>query len=388
MLANWELAAQSYIRKEPVMGHRTRFVGLDVHAKFISVAVAEHDGEDRFVGSIPNRLSAITKMIKRLGDKRDLRVCYEAGPCGYVLYWQLTRMGVACEVVAPTLVPMKAGDRVKTDRRDSLKLARSYRSGDLTSVWVPDAEHEALRDIVRAREAAKKDQRAARHRLQKFLLRHDQRYSGGERAWGVHYRRWLQGLKFEHQTLEAVFLDYLSEVDRQAERVTRLDAAIEDAVERAPEHLRSVICGLQAMRGVAKITAVGVAAEVGSFLRFEHPRQLMGYSGAVPSERSSGGDQRRGAITKTGNAHVRRLITEAAWAYRHRPKLYPKLRKRQEGLDQRVKDIAWKAQQRLNQRYRHLIGRGKKQQKAVMAVARELLAFMWEIAVHMEREAA
>jgi transposase len=363
-------------------------VGLDVHANTISVAVAERNGEVRFVGTIPNKVSAIGRLIKKLGDKKDLRVCYEAGPCGYVLYWQLTKMGVACEVVAPTLVPVKAGDRVKTDRRDSLKLARSHRSGDLTPVWVPDTEHEALRDIVRAREAAKKDQRAARHRLQKFMLRHNQRPPAGARAWGVPYMRWLRGVAFEHQTLEVTFLDYLSEVERQTERIVRLEAALDEAVQRAPEHLRAVIAGLQAMRGVAKKTAIGVAVEVGQFSRFNHPCQLMGYSGAVPSEYSTGGDHRRGAITKTGNAYVRRLITEAAWAYRHRPSMYASLRKRQEGLDQRTKDVAWKAQQRLHQRYRHLISRGKKQQKAVVAVARELLAFMWEIAVPLEHEAA
>lgn len=370
------------------MSKGTRFVGLDVHANSISVAVAERNGEVRFVGKIPNKINSIRKMIKKLGPKKDLRVCYEAGRCGYVLYWQLTEMGVACEVIAPTLVPVKAGDRVKTDRRDSLKLARSYRSGDLTPVWVPNAEHEALRDIVRAREAAKKDQRTARHRLQKFLLRHGRRAPEGVKNWGTTYGAWIQKQKFDHVALEATFLDYRSEVEHQTERITRLETAIDEAVQGAPEHLRAVIAGLQAMRGVAKTTAIGVVAELGKFSRFEHPSQLMGYSGAVPSEDSSGDDPRRGAITKTGNAHLRRLITEAGWSYRHRPGVYGALRKRQEGLDPKVKDIAWKAQQRLCGRYRHLIGRGKKSQKAVTAVARELLAFMWEIAVYLERPAA
>ncbi|MHC4607083.1 MAG: IS110 family RNA-guided transposase [Planctomycetota bacterium] len=369
------------------MSKRTLFVGLDVHAESISVAVAESKGEARFVGKIPNRIDSIRKLMKKLGLKEELRVCYEAGPCGYVLYWQLTQMGIACEVIAPTLVPVKSGDRVKTDRRDSLKLARNYRSGDLTAVWVPDPAHEALRDLVRAREAAKKDQRKARHRLQKLLLRHDRRPQERMRAWGTKYGAWMRKQKFDYMALQATFQDYHSEVEHTGQRIERLERAIDEAVEQAPSSLREVIAALQALRGVSKTTAIGVVVEVGKFARFDHPRQLMGYSGAVPSESSSGKDPKRGGITKTGNTHVRRLLIEAAWSYRHGPSLYPALKKRQEGLCQQVKDVAWRAQHRLCTRYRRLLGRGKPSQKVVTAVARELLGFMWEIAVHIERQA-
>ena len=369
------------------MRKSNRFVGLDVHANSISAAVAEANGEMRFVGKIPNRIDSIRKLMKKLGQKKDLRVCYEAGPCGYVLYWQLTKMGILCEVIAPTLVPVKSGDRVKTDKRDALKLARNYRSGDLTAVWVPDQEHEALRDLVRAREAAKKDQRKARHRVQKFLLRHDRRPQERMGAWGSRHWGWLRKQKFDHLALQVTFDDYRNEVDHAGERIKRLEQAIDEAVELAPAALREVIAALQALRGVAKVTAIGVVSEIGKFSRFDHPRKLMGYSGAVPSEYSSGEGTKRGGITKTGNSHVRRLMVEAAWSYRHGPTLYPALKKRQEGLSQEITSISWRAQQRLCKRYRQLVGRGKPVQKVIVAVARELLGFIWEIAVHVEKQA-
>jgi transposase len=362
-------------------------VGLDVHAKSISVAVADGDGTERFVGKIPNKIESIRKMVKKLGEKESLRVCYEAGPCGYVLYWQLTKMGIECEVIAPTLIPVKAGDRVKTDRKDSLKLARCYRSGDLTAVWVPDAAHEAVRDVVRARESAKKDQRKARHRLGKFLLRHGRRRPAGVNAWTSKHKAWLTSQTFEIGALQATLTDYRHEVEHATERIIRLETAIDEAVEQAPPELQGVIAGLQALRGIAKTTAVGIAVEVGRFSRFEHPRQLMGYSGAVPSEHSSGENPNRGGITKTGNSHLRRLLTESAWSYRHQARMYPALRKRHKDLDPEVTAISWRAQTRLSARFRRLSGRGKPSQKVVTAVARELLGFIWEIAVHIERKA-
>ncbi len=369
------------------MSKSTRFVGLDVHANSISVSVAESNGELRFVGKIPNRIDSIRKLMKKLGLKKDLRVCYEAGPCGYVLYWQLTKMGISCEVIAPTLVPVKSGDRVKTDRRDSLKLARNYRSGDLTAVWVPDQEHEALRDLVRAREAAKKDERKARHRVQKFLLRHDRRPLEKMKPWGTKHWAWLLKQKFDQLALQVTFDDYRNEVDHAGERIKRLEQAIDEAVKLAPAALREVIAALQSLRGVAKVTAIGVVSEIGKFSRFDHPRKLMGYVGAVPSEYSSGEGTKRGGITKTGNSHVRRLLVESAWSYRHGPTLYPALKKRQEGLSQEVINVSWRAQQRLCKRYRQLVGRGKPVQKVVTAVAREMLGFIWEIAVQVERQA-
>ena len=365
---------------------KIRFLGLDVHADTIAVSVAEPDGEVRSLGIIPNRLEAVRKMVAKLGPVNLLKACYEAGPTGYVLYWQLTGLGVPCEVVAPSLVPVKAGDRVKTDRRDAAKLARSYRAGDLTPVWVPDAAHEALRDLVRTREDARQDQHRARHRLSKFLLRHGRRPPEDvKKSWTQKYLTWIkEQVHFDQPALEATLLDYVHEVDHMAERIERLEKAIDEAIQKAPPEMRAVIGALQALRGVAKITAVSIVAEVGSLSRFEKPRQLMGYSGLVSSEFSSGNRIQRGGITKTGNAHLRRVIVEAAWAYQHRPWVGGALLKRQQGLDPEVKEIAWKAQWRLHTRYKKLSARGKNKNQIVTAVGRELLGFIWAIAVRTE----
>jgi transposase len=369
------------------MKKATRWVGLDVHAETIAVAVAETDGTVRSLGTIPNRPEMVARLVKKLGSPETLRVCYEAGPCGYVLYWQLTQLGVACAVVAPTLIPVKAGDRVKTDRRDAEKLARCHRSGDLTAVWVPDKAHEALRDLVRAREAAKKDQLRARHRLGKFLLRQGIRRPEGK-AWGSTHMAWLQGRRFDLPAHQDTFVDYLTEVQHAAARIERLERAIDGAIEQAPREFREVVDALQSMRGIAKVTAVTLVAEVGKFSRFTRARELMGYSGAVPSEASSGGKTRRGNITKTGNAHLRRVLGEAAWAYRFKPAVCGALRTRQKEQSEEVKAIAWKAQHRLNARYRRLASRGKPQPQVVTAVARELLGFIWAIGVHVEQQLA
>lgn len=367
-----------------------RFVGLDVHAETIAVAVAEGSGsrEIRSYGVIANRPEAIRKLVKKLGRPEQLRACYEAGPCGYVLYWQLSELGVACEVVAPTLIPVKAGERVKTDRRDAEKLARLYRSGELTAVWVPDAEHEALRDLVRAREAAIKDQLRARHRLGKFLLRHGLRPIEPMKAWSQKYEQWLGTLKFTYASLEATFLDYRHEVTHAGERIERLEKALDEAIARMPQSMQAVVAALQALRGVAKTTAATLVAEVGNFSRFDNPRELMSYAGVVPSEHSSGANVRRGAITKAGNAHVRRVLVESAWCNRSRPNLGYVLKKRQQGLSAEVKEIAWKAQHRLYRRSNHLVSRGKPHSKVVTAIARELLGFVWAIGVQAEKEVA
>lgn len=365
---------------------KVRWIGLDVHADTIAVAVAEPTGEVRSLGIIPNRPESIRTLVKKLGPVGTLRACYEAGPTGYVVYWQLTALGVHCEVVAPTLVPTKAGDRVKTDRRDAAKLARSFRAGDLTAVWVPDAAHEALRDLVRAREAAKKDQLRARHRLGKFLLRHGRRPATAMSAWTARHLTWIRQVQFEHPAQEATRLDYLHEVEHVAERIARLERAIDEAVQTAPPSMRAVIEALQALRGVAVVSAVTIVAEVGDLSRFARAPQLMGYSGLGPREDSSGPRTRRGGITKTGNAHLRRIAIEAAWAYRHRPTVGGALRKRQAPVSEAVKAIGWKAQLRLHARYRKLLGRGKCQQQVVTAVGRELLGFIWAIGVTVERE--
>lgn len=371
------------------MGKTIRYVGLDQHAATIAVAVAEsgRDGEVRSLGTIANRPEAVRKLVAKLGPPETLRFCYEAGPCGYGLYWQLVQLGAQCDVIAPTLIPTKTGDRVKTDRLDAEKLARCHRSGDLTAVWVPSAEHEALRDLVRAREAAKEDQLRARNRLGKFLLRQSRRRPDESVAWGTRHMAWLKTVKFEQRAQEMTFVDYLSEVEHAKERIARLERSLHDAISEAPASMRAVISALEALRGVKTLTAVTVVAEIGQFSRFAAAPQLMGYSGLVPSEHSTGGPgkARRGSITKTGNAHVRRVVVEAAWAYRHRPNVAGDLAKRQKLASEGARAIAWKAQHRLHARYWKLSAGGKPAGKVITALARELLGFMWAIGVEAER---
>src|ERR1700685_3970429 len=255
------------------MKEKVRFLGLDVHGESIAVAIAEPDGEVRSLGTIPNRAESIRKLIRKLGPAEKLRACYEAGPTGYVVYWQLAELGIQCEVVAPTLVPVKAGDRVKTDRRDAEKLARCYRSGDLTAVWVPDEGSEALRDLVRAREAAKQDQLRARHRLSKFLLRTGQPPAAGVKAATQAYGNWVKQIHFTQAARESTLLDYLHEVEHMAERVKRLEQAIAEAVQVASPQMQEVVKDLQALRGIAEISAVTIVAELGCMTRFEGARQ-------------------------------------------------------------------------------------------------------------------
>jgi transposase len=362
-----------------------RFVGLDVHKETIAVAVAEAGaGPARSVGTIPHTPEAVAKLVRKLGAPARLRCCYEAGPCGYALYRQLRALGVACQVVAPTLIPVRPGDRVKTDRRDAEKLARLLRSGDLTAVWVPDEAHEALRDLVRAREAAQADVRRARQRLAKLLLRQGCRAPQRWTPWGERHLGWVRQLTLPVAAQETVRQDYLAEVEHLTERVQRLERALTTAVASAAPRIRAVIAALQTLRGVGLLTATTVAAEVADFTRFVGPRPLMAYAGVVAREYSSGDRTRRGAITKTGNAHLRRVLIEAAWHYRHRPGLSRALRARRVGQPAAVCAIADKAQHRLHDRYRRLVGRGKSTQKAVVAVGRELLGFMWAIACQAE----
>jgi transposase len=381
--------AQRHRRKEPVVGKTIRYVGLDQHAGTIAVAVAEggRDGEVRSLGTIANRPEAIRKLVAKLGAPEGLRFCYEAGPCGYGLYWQLVQLGAQCEVIAPTLIPTKPGERVKTDRLDAEKLARCHRSGDLTAVWVPSAEQEALRDLVRAREAAKEDQLRARNRLGKFLLRQGRHRPEESMAWGSKHLAWLKTLKFEQRAQEMTFADYLREVEHAKERVGRLESSIREAIAEAPASLRAVITGLEALRGVKTLTAVTVVTEIGQFSRFAAAPQLMSFSGLVPSEHSTGGPgkARRGAITKTGNAHVRRVLVEAAWAYRHRPSVAGDLARRNKLASEEAKTIAWKAQHRLHARFWRLSASGKPKPKVTTAIARELLGFMWAIGAEAER---
>ena len=368
------------------MKKTTRWVGLDVHAETIAMAVADRDGTVVSVGTILNRAEAVGRAMKKLESGGKLHVCYEAGPCGYGLYWQLAEMGIECDVVAPTLIPVKTGDRVKTDRRDAEKLARLLRSGDLTAVWVPDAEQQALRDLVRARHAAKRDQLRDRNRLGKFLLQLGFRRPEKMVAWGTRHMTWLEGQKMSHASHQEVFIDYLNEVKRAKERIDRLEKSIDAGIARAPKHLQELIAALQTLRGVAKIGAATLVTEVGRFTRFESARQLMAYAGVVPSEHSSGGSTHRGSISKTGNARMRHVIGEAAWSYRHRPSSGPTMKRRQEGQSEDVKAIAWKAQHRLHKRFQKLSVQGKHHGRVVTAISRELLGFVWAIGRKIEAQ--
>lgn len=364
---------------------KIRFLGLDVHADTITVAIADPGKEVSLYGRIPNQLDAVRRMVKKLSAGFELRACYEAGPTGYVLFWQLSLLEVKCEVIAPSLVPTKAGDKVKTDRRDAIKLAKHYRNGELTPVWVPDAAHEALRDLVRTREDTRAEQQRARQRLDKFLLRHGKRPEVRMANWGVKHLEWIkQKVHFDQPALEATLQDYVREVEHAGERISRLEKSIVEAVQNTAPVIRAVVEALQALRGVALITAVSIVAELGMLSRFDSPRQLMGYSGLVPREDSSGNRIKRGAITKTGNAHLRRVIVEAAWAYQFRPWVGGYLARRQKGLDPEIIEIGWKAQHRLHSRYKKLLAAGKNKPQIVTAVGREMLGFIWAIAVKTE----
>lgn len=366
------------------MRKNTRYIGLDVHAATIAVAVAEAGGEVRDIGVFPNDAGGVRKLLSKLGPVENLKACYEAGPTGYVLYWQLAKLGVACEVIAPTLVPTRPGDRVKTDRRDAAKLARCYRAGDLTAVWVPDAEHEALRDLIRQREAARKDQHRVRQRFGKFLLRHGHRPPQGLTRWTQKHLGWIKGLVFDHFALTATLEDHMQEIDHLGQRIERLEGKIDEAIAKMPEAMKEVIAALQGLRGVGKIVAATVVTEIGQLSRFESPRQLMAYCGLTPSEHSSGSRTQRGSISKSGNAHLRRVLGEAVFAYQRRPWLGGWLAKMQKGLEPAIIEISWKAQHRLHKRYNHLLKAGKNKGQVMTALARELTGFLWSIATRVE----
>lgn len=378
--------AQSHNHEASPMTKVTHYVGLDVHKDSISIAVAL-EGRDRAeqLARIPNDPTRLLKKLDRLGPRSQLHVCYEAGPTGYGLFRQLEKAGVSCVIVAPSMIPKKSGDRVKTDKRDAAKLAHFLRSGDLTNVRVPDESTEALRDLVRARDDAKLVERAARHRLSKFLLRHDRKYSG-RTAWTGMHLDWIRQQTFEHEAQNRVLREYLHSVDNATSQIARLTQDIEELVH---EHeLSPLVTSLQALKGFQLITAAGVAVEIGDLQRFHNPRQLMAYLGLVPSEHSTGEGKRRGGITKTGNKHVRRLLVEAAWSYRHPPKKSYAIKKRWEGLPPEIQSIAWKAQNRLHGRYRRLLGRGKSKQVVITALARELAGFVWAIGRELQKTAA
>jgi len=355
------------------------FVGLDVAKLHNAVAVADagRTGEIRYMGEIPNTPEAARKLVAKLAARYDeLHFCYEAGPTGYGLHRCLTDMGQDCMVIAPSLMPRRPGDQVKTNRRDAVGLARLLRAGELTPVWVPDAQHEAMRDLVRAREAAVRDVRAKRQQVSAMLLRHGRVYPG-KRTWTLQHRRWLADQGLGLRASDIALGEAVKAARDAEERLARVERALEEML--GGWSLAAVAQALQALRGIGLISAITIMAELGDLTRFETPRQLMAYVGLVPSERSTGDRVRRGGITRTGNGTVRRTLIEASWGYRHaarvgRDKLYVL-----DDLPKPVTDIAWKAQSRLCSRYRKLCASGKRSSVAATAVARELAAFIWAI---------
>ena len=355
------------------------FVGLDVHKATIAIAVAEQGrtGEVRYIGNFPNNPASIISQLKRFVERYGSIECvYEAGPCAYTLYRRLLAAGIPCIVVAPSKLPLVKG-RVKNDHRDAVALARLLRAGDLVPIWVPDPVHEAMRDLVRARQAASFDVRKARQRIQSYLLLRDRHFAG--KPWSYRHTRWISDQQFEHRAMQITLQGYVNALEQAESRRTELDAQIRELLPSWS--LAPVVIALQALRGVASVIAVALVAEVGDISRFASARDLMAYFGLVPGEHSSGSTVRPGGITKQGNSAMRALLYEAAWCYRQSAKIGQWMEARlPAGVPQFARDIAWKAQMRLCSRYRKLIARGKKSQIAVTAVARELLGFVWAIA--------
>jgi len=364
------------------------FVGLDTSKLKISVALAEEgrQGEIRFLGEIDNTPEAVQRLVSKLaGRHSELLFCYEAGPTGYGLQRQISALGHECAVIAPSLIPKRPGERVKTNRRDALTLARLHRAGELTAIWVPDPGHEAVRELVRAREAAMEDLREKRQHLQSFLLRHGRTFSG-RKPWTRAHARWLSELTFEHPAQYLVLREYRQAVEDAEARLDRLTQHVAEVV--ATWSMAPVVEAYQALRGVALLTAVTFVAEIGDVRRFESPRQLMAYLGLVPCENSTGERVRRGSITKAGNTRVRRVLIEGAWTYRFPARMSRLLQERQEKLPQIVRAIAWKAQVRLCARYRRLMAAGKRQTVVTTAIAREMAAFLWAIGREIQPRSA
>jgi transposase len=358
----------------------TLYVGLDVHKESLAVAYVaqDHGAEVTYLGTIGTRQADIDHLVRKLPSKaQHLVFVYEAGPCGYWLYRYLSKKGYNCWVVAPSRMPKKAGDRVKTDRRDAVPLARLMRSGDLTPVYVPTVDDEAIRDLTRAREDAINDLKAAKFRLKAFLLRHDIRYTG-RATWSPAHLRGLSEVVCPTPAQQIVFQEYVRAVTEHTERLQRLEQELQEQVNAW--RLNPVVEALQALRGVQFTVAVTMVAELGDLTRFDNPRQLMKFLGLIPSEYSTGERRRQGSITKAGNSHARRVLVEGAWAYRYPAKVSRHVQLRLEQHPKAIQDISWKAQVRLCKRYRRLMARGKHANQVVVAMARELIGFMWAIA--------
>lgn len=354
------------------------WVGLDVHADKVVAAVFDSGRGDLLERweAVPDD-RGLSRMAKRLGGYGKQVCCvYEAGPCGYELARYLRRQGVHCEVTAPALIPKKPGDRVKTDHRDAVKLGRLYRSGELTMVTIPDEEQEALRDLLRARESAKLDLLRVRHRLSKLLLRHGYRYREGK-AWTLRHWAWVRSIRLNQAHAQIVLESYIAVVAEQCERVKSFDPLLEEAA-KDPRYAARV-GRLSVLRGVATTTALTVLSETGDLRRYRSAPAFMSATGLVPSEHSSGSRRRQGAITKTGNSHLRRVLVEAAWHYRHRPRTGARIRARRQGQSTEALTIARHADERLSHKYRRLVFHGKRSTQAATAVARELAGFVWAI---------
>jgi transposase len=360
------------------------YVGLDVHKDSIVIAMATGKQQAVVVRAIPSEWCQLLKILDGLGAKERLRVCYEAGPTGYDLARRLNAAGICCIVVAPSLIPVRPGQRIKTDRRDARQLADLHRAEQLVEVKIPEVETEAMRDVERARDDAKNAERAARHQLDKFLLRHGRSWS--RTKWTQLHWAWIERQEFSTEASRRVLADYVRAVREATARVERLEKDIEELVETWA--LAPLVKALQALRGVRLITAVILTAEIGDYARFGTPRELMAYLGLVPSEDSSGQRRRQGRITRTGNGHVRRILTEASWNYRFRPRSSRAILARRKSVPPAIVAIAEKAEQRLSRRFQHLTQRGKSSQKVVTAVARELAGFVWAIAREVTSRAA
>lgn len=360
------------------------YIGLDVHKETIAVAVAQLGREHpEFRGEIANRPKAVAKLVARLSKEFNgeaLLFCYEAGPCGYVLYRQLLELGQDCQVVAPSLIPTKPGERVKTDRLDAVKLARSLRSGDLSAVWVPDEEQEAMRDLTRARGDMKAQECKARQQLNAYVLRHGHAWPANKTRWNKSHYDWLESLKFGHDWQQVVLQEYIDATRAASRRVADLMAQMERVLPQWS--LGPVVNSLVALRGIDKLAAMVLLAELGDISRFDSPTQLMAFLGLVPSEHSSGSKRRQGAITKTGNGHARRMLVESAWSYRFPARQTMHLKRKTKNATDEAKDIAWKAQKRLCGRYKTLTQAGKNTQLVCVAIARELAGFIWDIVCH------
>jgi transposase len=356
------------------MEKNTTYVGLDDSKRKIVVGILRPTAQDPELREIPNDPRLIRRLFERLRREGPVAACYEAGVSGYDLHRQLTALGVACSVMAPALTPRRPGQRVKTDRRDAAKLVRLFRAGELTAIHVPDECEEAVRDLVRCRDDVRRDVLRWRHRVLKLLARHGRTYLAG-RNWSQAHWRWIREQRFEQPPLERAFEATLFTLEQALARQAELDKELEALATTAP--YREPVAALRCFRGIDTLSAIILLAEVVDFQRFRRPRQLMAYLGLVPSEYSSGDTQRRGALTKAGNSHARRVLVEAAWHYRHRPALGPALAHRSQGQPDAIVSQAWRAQQRLHRRYRHLLGHGKRPPVAVAAVARELVGFLW-----------